>query len=186
MADYRMFQYGVNAIDMTEEYSKPRIVTGVFPYGQDGNGRSIRIDDRVVWHKKSVAKYGKVLEMVDFGRMTKKVIKKQSDDQTVLNESELNVLKTKLLSKAKRWIADRLDTYPNKITVKGIDEYYLGKYTSRTHIGDRVRCLSTPHNIDTTAWCLSMDIDYFDHQNDTYIIGPYIPSNFYDPKITKR
>lgn len=186
MASSLIFKYGENAIDMTAEIAKPKIVSGILPYGEDGNGSPMCISGTVIWHKASVNKYGRILEIVDFGKMTNKVLKKKSDDQTVLTNTEKSTIQTKIGSKAKRWIVTRLGTYPDKVTIKGIDNYYLGKYPSRVHIGDIVTAKSSLHNINTTAHCLAMDIDYFDHQNDQYIIGPYIPNNFYDPKITMR
>lgn len=180
------FKYGENATDMKSEYSKPHIVTGILPYGEDGNGATIRINGTVLWHTKSVKKYGYVLEVVDFGKLTTKVLKKQSDGQTVLTTAQIDALKTKLTNKAKRWMTSRLKDFPDKVTVKGVDNYYLGRYHYRTHIGDTVTCESKLHGINVTAACLSMDIDYFNHENDSYVIGPYIPSNFYDPKITMQ
>lgn len=186
MASSLTFKYGENALDMSAEMSKPKIVSGILPYGEDGNGSAIRISGTVIWHQASVKKYGRILEVVDFGKLTNKVLKKKSDDQVVLTSEEKDKLRTKLESKAKRWMVSRLATYPDKVTIKGIDNYYLGKYPSRVHIGDKVTAKSDLHGINVTAHCLAMDIDYFDHQNDQYIIGPYIPNNFYDPKITMR
>ena len=50
-------------------------------------------------------------------------------------------------------------------------------------IGDPVKLSSEPHLISVVYPCLSKEIDYFNHQNDSYIIGNYVGNDDVDPKL---
>lgn len=181
--DLKSFYYGENVFDMSSEPSKPRIVTGILASGTDGNGEIICSQPERIYHSSSVKKWGRVVEIVDFGKVTTKVIEKKNDDDVVITRSAaINIV----TNKAKRWLKSRTKVLPDKVSVKGIDNFFLGKSYNMIEIGDDVKCYSKPHKINITASCLSMSIDFFNHQNDQYVIGPYVPSNYYDPKITYR
>ena len=175
------FKYGDNALDMVTEYPKPRIVTGILAQGEDGNGYHIFTVPSRIYHSASVKKFGRVIEFVDFGKLTKKIIKDNADG-IKLRDTLYKTLK----NKAKTWLNSRCKDFGNKVTIKGVDPFYEKKNNTPIAIGDMIKAYSKPHGINEAAPCLAMDIDYFNHQNDQYIIGPYIPNNFYDPKITMR
>ena len=53
-----------------------------------------------------------------------------------------------------------------------------------TSVGSYVKIISQPHKLYVAGTCLSKEIDYFNHTNDKYIIGPYIKDNVYDYKLS--
>lgn len=175
------FKYGDNALDMVTEYPKPYVISGILAQGEDGENTHISPTPARLYHKNSVKKYGKVVEFVDFGKLTKKKITNNAAGIKLRD-----TLAAKVKSKAKLWLNSRCKDFGNKVTIKGIDPFYEKKNNTPIAIGDMIKAYSKPHGINEAAPCLAMDIDYFDHQNDQYIIGPYIPNNFYDPKITMR
>lgn len=182
----KIFKFGENVTEMTAEFSKPRVVSGIMAEGTDGNGNIINTKPERLWDSKSVKKYGYVIERVDFGQLSKKVIKKKQESDPDSTLISVDTLRTKLKSKAEAWMKSKLKNVPDKITVKGVDNYYLYGTIDRIDVGDLVKCVSKPHGINVQALCLSMEIDFLNHQNDQYIIGPYIANNWYDPKISKK
>lgn len=204
MLTMKEFKYGENVTEMSAEYAKPEIITGILPEGQDGAGRIVHINlvssgGFYLWDKASVNKYGKIPKLIDFGKLTTKKIKIDSEDDErvkkgmTVGERDTDLEKTlskKLLKKAKRYMDNHFTGDDEiKVSVTGLDPCWCGlgikdKYAIK--LGDKVHCYSSAHGINVRSYCLSMEIDYFNHENDRYVIGPYIPNNYFDPKITKR
>ena len=113
-------------------------------------------------------KYGRIEKNIDFGYIGE--FNYYSDAQR------------ELTNRCNKFVDERLGAFGNRITVTGIDLYYLNdpNHTKAIQLIDLVHVVSAPHDIDIYDYCLSREIDFFNHENDQYIIGPFIPSNYFE------
>lgn len=67
-----------------------------------------------------------------------------------------------------------------------INTFYVeGRYLGNMPImiADPVLLYSKPHGVYVTLPCLAKEVDYFNHSNDSYVLSPYCPEDYLDPKM---
>ena len=177
------FEFGENLLDVTIENAINKYITVYGVYAEDKVGRIIGSAENSYKSDALIQKYGVQRGVVDLGRIDIDYLSSISNFNAELDRKRLI------------WTETHLKDYGNKLTVKGLDGYYINApkffidgvpqyYDKPVFIGEAIRVTSQPHNLNQANICLSMSIDYFDHQNDQYIIGPYLTDDVYDPKIT--
>lgn len=180
-ASNKDFEFGNNINDVTEEPSQNDLISAIAPFGSykvGTNEYKIRQGaysgtSPYVFNSSSLSKYGKVAKKIDFGVVSKFNENYSSDPQPIA-EQNLNTI-------AQSWVSEHIRPFCDKHTVTAIDKYYLGSSTRERPIDicDIVH-IYVDNAYDVIDYCLSIDIDFFNHENDRYIIGPYIPDNILD------
>lgn len=175
------FVFGNNIINITEEPSQNELISAIAPFGSyklGSNEYKIRQGaysgtSPYIFNSDSRSKYGKVAKKIDFGVVCKFNEDYSSDPQPIA-EQNLNTI-------AQSWVIERVRPFSDKYTVTGIDKFYLNSSVRGRPIDicDIVH-VYVDNNCDVIDYCLSLDIDFFNHENDTYVIGPYIPDNILD------
>lgn len=172
------FEFGVNLLDFEVEPAVNDPTTAIAPSGMykwssEDQGRLVMLDknysDYCLTHAQALTKYGRIEKNIDFSEIG--IANTYTEAQTMLR----NV--------CTKFINERLGAFGNRITIKGISPYWMGG-TKDCSLLSKAYVLSSPHDIDIYDYCLSREIDFFDHKNDRYIIGPFIPANYFDYKAT--
>lgn len=172
-----LFEYGENLLSFDIEPAISNPVTGIKAIGTDSEGYYID-SIGIFWGDELTVKYGLVTETIDFGQGNYKYRNGSSSER----DSALNELRNRV----KVYASYRFKDYGDKVTVTGVSNYYISESnTNPIKISSTVAVRSIPHNLDFKSICLSKEIDYFHHENDRYIIGPYIPDNLFDYKISE-
>lgn len=173
------FEFGNNLIDFEIEpaVNDPTTAiapTGVYKWPDEDQGRLVMLDksysDFAIEHAKAVEKYGRIEKNIDFSEVG--TFNLYTDAQNALYQ------------RCSTFVNDRLGAFGDRITVTGIDKYYLGKTEGRIRLLSMVHVLSSPHDVDIYDYCLSYEVDFFNHDKDKYIVGPFIPSNYFEYKST--
>lgn len=175
------FECGVNIIEFEHEPSQKYPVSAIVPFGSFKNTEYNNEEEKIYLGRASimplivkndlaVAKYGYIAKAIDFGD---------------LGSSTQSNAQNNLRVKATSWAIDHLKPFCDKYTITGVDKYYINGITSPKNrpldICDLVHVdfgiYSEDGVDDFIDYLLSLSIDYFNHENDRYIIGPYIPDN---------
>lgn len=173
------FEFGKNLIEFEIEpaVNDPTtaiVPTGTYKWPNEDQGRLVMLDqnynDYAVMHEKAALKYGRIEKNIDFSDIG--VFNLYADAQSALR------------IKCLEFVNQRLGAFGDRITVTGIDKYYLGKSESRIKLLSMAHVVSSPHDVDIYDYCLSYEVDFFNHERDKYIIGPFIPSNYFEYKST--
>ena len=173
------FEFGNNLIDFEIEpaVNDPTTAiapTGVYKWPDEDQGRLVMLDksysDFAIEHVKAVEKYGRIEKNIDFSEVG--TFNLYTDAQNALYQ------------RCSTFVNDRLGAFGDRITVTGIDKYYLEKTESRIRLLSMVHVLSPSHDVDIYDYCLSYEVDFFNHDKDKYIVGPFIPSNYFEYKST--
>ena len=143
-----------------------------------------------------VAKYGYIGVPVNF-----ETFQKYTNTQYQDLSSEIGHAAEDLFYKAEDWARERLRVFSNKYTVNGVDKYFINgtnRFGRPIDIGDILHININgllgieedpedpgEYDGDIYDFCLSLEIDFFDHENDTYIIGPYITDNMLEYKASE-
>jgi hypothetical protein len=172
------FEYGVNLLDFEVEPAVNDPTTAIAPSGMykwstEDQGRLVMRDknysDYCLTHAKALEKYGRIEKNIDFSEVG--IANTYTEGQTLLNNVCTN------------FINERLGVFSDRITVTGIAPYWMGGI-DECNLLSLVYVVSPPHDVDIYDYCLSRELDFFDHKNDRYIIGPFIPANYFDYKST--
>ena len=143
--------FGVNMIEMTEDSSADDIFTVLVPIGDDGltisevNGGKIGIENAA-----GISKYGKIYKTESFSGISDANKLKQMG-QTYMNKNYKDA--------------------PVKFSIKALDRRLLDQSIRAFHVGDKIHIKSSPHGIDRTVECLSIDIDMQSPENTSYELG---------------
>lgn len=179
-ADPPEFEYGVNLLDFELEPAVNDPTTAIAPSGTYRPGDIdetwlVMLDksytDYAVEHPKAVQKYGRIEKNLDFGQL--------EGEYGLYSQAQ-----AKLKEICTEFVNERLGAFGDRITITGVDPYYMGKSEGRIHLLSLPHVVSVPHDIDLYDYCLSYEIDFFNHDKDRYIIGPFIPSNYFDYKVS--
>lgn len=146
----QVIEFGKNLLDIKEYIDAENIYTCLIPIGANGitisnvnNGLDYIQDDN------AVAQYGKIYKVHTW------------DDVTQYEN---------LLRKAKAYIRDCI-TLASTLTIKAVDLHHIDVNTDSIRLGDKMRVLSKPHNIDKYVMCTSMSLDLTDPSKSTYTFG---------------
>ena len=166
-------EFGKNIIDFTQTISGENIYTALIPLGaklSDANGvfekrltiksiansttGTIVKKDDYIYDSEAVEKYGWIYKVEKW------------DDITIANN---------LLTKAKAKLSQNTsETMYLELTA--IDLHNLDTNINRFKIGDKIRCISTPHRIDIELIVKSIDIDIENPANTSIKLIPTIDS----------
>lgn len=150
-------RYGVNLIEFDEEYPVQDIFTVLLPIGKnkitiaDVNNGSIFLE-----HQEAIAKFGRIVKVESWDDITNK-----------------NTLK----SKAQAFLNNQAKVFPNDLTVKAVDLRCLDKTNTPIKLGDMVKVKIKPLDVDTTLFCLSIEYDFDNPENNSYKLGTFIPAD---------
>lgn len=179
------FKYGDNILSVSREPSQQDIITAIYPYGTikdktnnseeyiDLQGANLTFAEPYIVNNAAVHKYGYIAVPIDFGLV---------DTFDGISESKKDQAARHLVGISEGWGMTHIQLFSDKYTINGIDKYFYGQssYGRPIDICDLVHIdiknLAGSSN-DIFDYCLSLDIDFFNHENDQYIIGPYIPDN---------
>lgn len=196
------FNYGENIINAEVESTQEDPITAVIPYGSyklyngvDENPIEYKIrygeisgSSPYVYNQNLRNKYGLITKGIDFG-MDSNLYTQIAGHQELAERS--------LKAKADNWKNNSLKMYCDKMIITGIDYFYYNKSKSplnrQIDLLDIIGIYIPSHTdymygkntnyISYFDYCLSIEIDYFNHENDRYTIGPYIPDNLLDYRI---
>lgn len=171
------FKFGVNLLNFEVEPAVNDPVTAIAPTGtykwpNENQQRLVMLDTNSngyrMAHTTASQKYGIIEKNIDFGYIG------DYDNYTDAQNALRNL--------CNKFISERLGAFGSRVTVTGIDPYYLNDSNHPYSIKLRtlVHVVSSPHDIDIYDYCLSREIDFFNHENDQFIIGPFIPSNYFE------
>lgn len=174
------FDFGVNILNFEIEPAVNDPVSAIAPTGtycvssNDTSTRLVMLDNNYpnpyVINAKAYNKYGFICKNMDFGN--------------VGTYNTYASAQSKLQSIAATFVNERLSPFGDRITITGIDPYYLGKSGTRKKLRSLIHVHSTFHKLDMIDYCLSYEVDFFNHENDKYIVGPFVPTNYLEYKST--
>lgn len=153
---------GLNMLDYTKDIDASNIVTVIVPYGKEVNDKPITIASvnnncDYIYDETAVAEYGWIGESYEWSNID--------------SPSALKYAAELLLAKA---IKQTLS-----FTVSAIDLSLVNMDISEFKVGDMVRIISVPHNIDTFLSVSKKERDLFEHGNDKITLGS-VPQTLVD------
>ncbi len=153
---------GLNMLDYTKDIDASNIVTVIVPYGKEVNDKPITIASvnnncDYIYDETAVAEYGWIGESYEWSNID--------------SPSALKYAAELLLAKA---IKQTLS-----FTVSAIDLSLVNMDISEFKVGDMVRIISVPHNVDTFLSVSKKERDLFEHGNDKITLGS-VPQTLVD------
>lgn len=145
----QVIQFGSNIKDFEEYIDASQIFTAVRPYGKEINGSRIGLSEEFVKDDDAISVFGRIERTVFFDEIT---------TESALRTSATSYLRTGIQSAM-------------TMTLKAIDLHLLDVEVERIRLGDSVRTVSVPHQIDAYFLCTKMMIDMAHPQNSVYTFG---------------
>lgn len=146
----QMIQFGVNLLDISEYISADDVFTVLIPIGADGltiasytNGQDYIEDESAV---------------ALFGKIWRTQIWDDIKDRDILKTTAEKFLKTGIEMAV-------------SLTVSAIDLHIVNVDTEKINLGDHVRVVSLPHNLDKYFQCIKMVIDLVNADQNEYSFG---------------
>ena len=157
----QIINFGENIIDMNKIIKGEDVYTALIPLGVKTNENEVEIENRLnisglpnetdgdivkqddyIYNKKAIEKYGWIWKVIKY------------DDITV---------NTNLLSKAKKDLSNAINE-SFMIELTAIDLHLLNVNVDKS-VGDKIRCVSNPHNIDLIMIVKNINIDIDNPEN---------------------
>lgn len=146
----QVIQFGQNMLDFEEYIDASEVFTAVRPLGKEINGSRIHLSgDGFVVNDTAVNMFGRIERVVIFDEIT---------TESALREAAETYLRVGLQAAM-------------SITIKAVDLHLLDVDVERIRLGDSVRVVSVPHEIDAFFLCTKIDIDIAHPQNTVYTFG---------------
>ena len=148
-------RFGLNMIEMDQEPPSDDVWSVLLPVGEDNvtiadvNGGSIYLEN-----SDAITKYGYIVHCHQFNN-----VKKASD----------------LKRKAEQYLMIHGLIFPDNLIVKAIDLQLIGESNDPLELGEKIKVVSEPHNVDITMSCIAMELDIFNPENNSYTIGTIMP-----------
>lgn len=156
----QVIEFGTNLLDITEYITAENVFTVLIPLGErqkDSSGNETgRLTIESVNSGKDYIESATGIKL--FGRITKT---HEWDDVTDANN---------LLKKGKAYLNDGI-TMSVSLKVKAVDLHLVDVNTELISIGDEVRVVSKPHDIDTFFLCTKIELDLLTPDNSVYEFG---------------
>lgn len=150
-------RFAVNLVDYDEQYPINDLFTILLPIGRDNlTISSVNAGSNYLQNDAAVTKFGKIYHV------------EQWSDITDPNE---------LKQRAQVFLNGHARIFPNDLKVKAIDLHHLDDSVEAIKMGDRVKAIVDPRGVDEIYYCLSIDYDFVNPENDEYWIGTFIPSD---------
>jgi len=153
-------EFGNNLLDISEHITAENIYTIIIPigatiYDSEGNAQG-KLNISSVNSGKDYIENATAISL--FGRIEEKVEWSEVEDA-----SQLKNLRTNTLSK-------NIEASVT-LDIKAIDLYLLNADAERIHVGDLVRVISLPHNLNALFQCTKIVYDMTSPENTEYIFG---------------
>lgn len=156
----QVIEFGTNLLDITEYITAENVFTVLIPLGErqkDSSGNETgRLTIESVNSGKDYIESATGIKL--FGRITKT---HEWDDVTDANN---------LLKKGKAYLDDGI-AMSVSLKVKAVDLHLVDVNTELISIGDEVRVVSKPHDIDTFFLCTKIELDLLTPDNSVYEFG---------------
>ena len=153
-------EFGVNLLDLSEYIKAEDVFTVIIPIGasqQDSDGNDLgKLDITSVNNGKDYIEHTEGIEL--FGRIERK--QEWSDCSSA---SELMTLGTNLLNSSVEMAVS--------LTVTAVDLKLLGVNVDGIHVGDMVRVISLPHNLNRQFQCTKIVYDLENPDRNEYSFG---------------
>ena len=142
---------GVNLIDLQQQMTADELFTIFVPIGDDDltiasvNGGKIGIESAT-----GIARYGKIYKTENYSGI------KDASELKKLGEAYMDA-----------------NYKPDKVTLslKAVDMHMLDGTVEAIHVGYKVNVVSEPHGIDMSLYCISIEYDIQNPENNSYEIG---------------
>jgi len=167
-------KFGENLLDFTRTNSGETIGTAIIPLGanldnEDGEGQSRvtieSVNDGVdyIYDQKAVDVYGLIYKVVTWDEVTEPA---------------------NLLTKAKSYLSESIN---QNITIElsAVDLSLMDKSIDNFKLGDYIRIVSEPHNMDDRLLLKKQTIDLLNPEQDTITLG-YTYSTFTDESVSNK
>lgn len=159
-ASSQVIEFGVNMLDISEYISAEDVFTVLIPLGaeqQDDDGNTTgRLTIESVNNSKDYIEDASAIAL--FGRIWKV---QEWDDVTVASN---------LLTKGKAYLESGIEMAVS-LTMKAVDMHLLDVNTDRIRLGDSVRVVSIPHNLDKYFLCSKIVIDMVNPDKTEFTLG---------------
>lgn len=161
--------FGVNVIDMSEEYPIDEIFTILLPLGKnDINISSVNNGSIYLENLNAIERYGRIIKTYTWSNASTAAV---------------------LLQYATEYLKTHTSVFPNNYTITALDLHLLDDSKERFTIGSWIHVTSEVHNIDEVLCCLEIELDVQSPENSSYKVGTFIPANFdsdTSDKVTSR
>lgn len=145
----QIVQFGSNIKDIEEYIDASAIFTAVRPYGKEVNGTRVSLSEEFVKDNDAISMFGRIERTVFFDEIT---------SESALRSAAATYLRTGIQSAM-------------SITVKAVDLHLMNVEVERIRLGDSVRVVSVPHQIDAYFLCTKMSVDLSAPQHSAYTFG---------------
>lgn len=156
----QVIEFGTNLLDITEYVTAENVFTVLVPLGKmlyDNDGNELgRLTIKEVNDGKDYLESEVGINL--FGRITRT---QEWDDVTVADN---------LMTKGKAYLDDGI-TMAVSLKVKAVDLHLADVNTEMISVGDEVRVVSPPHDIDTYFLCTKIELDLLTPDNSVYEFG---------------
>lgn len=148
-------RFGINMLELDQESPSDSEWSILLPVGDENiTIESVNNGSKYLQSDSAVNKYGKIVHYHKFNN-----VKKPAE----------------LLSKAQKYMAVHGKVFPDSIIVKAIDLQLLDGESSPLELGEKIRVISSPHDLNKTMSCIAMELDIENPENNTYTIGVIMP-----------
>lgn len=148
-------RFGINMLELDQESPSDSEWSILLPVGDENiTIESVNDGSKYLQSDSAVNKYGKIVHYHKFNN-----VKKPAE----------------LLSKAQKYMAVHGKVFPDSIIVKAIDLQLLDGKSSPLELGEKIRVISSPHDLNKTMSCIAMELDIENPENNTYTIGVIMP-----------
>lgn len=156
----QVIEFGVNLLDITEYITAEDVFTVLIPLGAKGTDESGNETSRLTVESVNNGKdyIENELGISLFGRIVKK---QEWDDVTVADN---------LLTKGTAFLESGIEMSVS-LTLKAIDLHLIDVDTESIMVGDSIRVISVPHNIDTFFQCSKIELNLLEPDKSVYTFG---------------
>lgn len=169
----QVIEFGKNLLDISEYISADEVFTVLIPLGTileeevEESSEPIELEDGEEQPENRLTIAGvnggkDYIEDLDAIAVFGRIARVEKWD----NVTEASIL----LSKAKKFLEEGIKI-SSSITVKAVDLHLIDVDTSRIKLGQMVRILSIPHNIDTYLQCSKIVLDMVNADKSEYTLG---------------
>ena len=146
-------EFSKNLLDLTQAIDSSEVYTSVLALGQANENTGVRVkvnnSNPYVEDAEAIKIFGRIVRVFTYDDIT---------SSSELREIAELLLQAGLMSNV-------------TIDISAVDLHLLNPYIEKIHIGDAVRIISLPHNIDAYFQCSAISIDLQNPENTRYTFG---------------
>lgn len=145
----QVVQFGKNLLDFSESIDASNIFTAVRPYGKEIDGTRVSLTEGFVTDEDSITMFGRIERTVIFDEIT---------TESALRAAATQYLRNGLYSAI-------------TLNVTAVDLHLLSPTIERIRVGDQIRVVSVPHDVDAYFMCTKAVIDLQDASHTVFTLG---------------